>query len=942
MRRVEIRALSVLAAAALLTGCASRGPEVPDDEPTLASLKARDAAIDTRARAAAPPAQAVAQALAAYQAFLASPALPPRAPERVEAERRIADLEMDRAETLSADTGSAPDFRAAIAGYTAFLKDHPAAPDRDRVLYQLARAQDQGGDPAAALATLDRLVREHPATAARAEAEFRRGELLFTASRWADAEAAYAVVLQAPDETPFHERALYMQGWSRFKLGRLDDALAAFFAVLDRRLGGEPGSRPALTRADRELLEDSFRVIGLSLQSLDGARSIPQLITTPGREGYEPLVYRELAELYLKQERVKDAADTLAAFAERRPLHAQAPQMLSRVIEIHEKAGFTTLALQAKRDFVTRYGADSAFRQANPDGWTAAQPLVQAQLQTYLAELARHHHALAQKTGDPAEVEQAIRWYRAGLTAFPDAAESTENRFLLAELLFERQRWAEAGAEYAQVAYGDRTSATRGAEAGYAVLLAHAKQQPPAGDATEADWQRRGVVLALQFVDAYPADARATAVLNDAALKRLAFGDTPGADALAQRVLAAADATPAQRRSAWSVRADTAFDAGRWADAEAAYRELQAMAPGETAVTERLAAAIYKQGEAERAAGRPQAALGHFDRVAALAPQSAARATAEIDAAATRVALGDWSGAAAALEDFRRRNPQHPMTAEIPARLAAAYLELQRWGDAAVELERVAPTLTDPEAARDARWQVAALQRKAGNRAAEQQALERYVAQHPAPLPVAIEARQRLIDLADGDARRVAVLQQALIDAERNGGDARTARTQTLAAMATLALAEPKLAAYRAVALKEPLQRNLKLKQARLNVAQAALQQVADYGVPEAVTAATFHSAELFRAFGRALMDSERPKTLKKKAEREQYDVLLEEQAFPFEEKAIALHETNARRTTELPADPWVRRSLVALGELVPARWAAAAQAASNTATSPAPTGAKP
>ena len=53
MRHAEIRTLSLLAAAALLAGCASRGPEVPDDEPTLASLKARDAAIDTRARAGA-------------------------------------------------------------------------------------------------------------------------------------------------------------------------------------------------------------------------------------------------------------------------------------------------------------------------------------------------------------------------------------------------------------------------------------------------------------------------------------------------------------------------------------------------------------------------------------------------------------------------------------------------------------------------------------------------------------------------------------------------------------------------------------------------------------------------------------------------------------------------------------------------------------------------
>ncbi len=910
--------LTALALAALLAGCASRGPEVPDDEATLASLKLRQPVVDSRARSSPPPAQAVARALAAYQAFLASPALPPRAPQRVEAERRIADLEMERAEAVSADTGAAPDFGPAIARYTVFLKLHPQAPDHDRVLYQLARAQDQSGRPERALATLDRLVHEHPASAARAEVEFRRGEVLFTAGHYADAESAFGVVLQAQPESLFHERALYMQGWSRFKLARLDEALQAFFAVLDRRLGGAPGTQPALSRADRELLDDSLRVVGLSLQALDGAAGIPALITTAEREAYEPRVYRELAALYLKQERVKDAADTLAAFSARRPLHMLAPQMLSRVIQILQEAGFSTPALQAKRDFVTRYGAASDLRRANPEAWAAAQPLVQA----HLAELARHHHALAQKGGDPAEVEQAMHWYRAGLEAFPEAEHSGESRFLLAELLYERQRWAEAGAEYAQVAYGAQASTRRGAEAGYAVLLAQAKQEPSAGD--RAPWQRESVTLALRFVEHFPADPRATAVLADAAGKRLAVGDGAGADALAQRVLAAADATPAQRRLAWSVRADTAFDAARYADAERAYHELLALDPNQSAASERLAAAIYKQGEAERDAGHRQAALAHFDRVAALVPGSAVRASAEIDAAATRVALGDWAGAAAALEDFRRRYPGLPQSTEIPAKLAAAYLELQRWGDAATELARMADGLTDVDASRDARWQVAMLQRRAGDAAAERRALEVYVAHHPQPLPAAVEARQRRVELARDDARTVATLQRDLIDAERAGGEARTARTMTLAALATLDLVAPTLDAYRAVALKEPLQRSLKLKQARLTAALAALQQVADYGVPEALTAATFHSAELYREFGKALLQSERPKRLKK-AEREQYDVLLEEQAFPFEEKTIALHETNAQRALQMPQDDWVRRSVLALGQLVPARWAKAA-----------------
>ena len=85
--------------------------------------------------------------------------------------------------------------------------------------------------------------------------------------------------------------------------------------------------------------------------------------------GYEFRIYQQLGELYIKQDRSKDAADTFVAFARRQPLHAQAPQMQARVIEIYERGGFANQALQAKKDYVSRYGIDSEFSRANPEGW---------------------------------------------------------------------------------------------------------------------------------------------------------------------------------------------------------------------------------------------------------------------------------------------------------------------------------------------------------------------------------------------------------------------------------------------------------------------------------------------------------------------------------------------------------------------------------------------
>jgi len=68
-------------------------------------------------------------------------------------------------------------------------------------------------------------------------------------------------------------------------------------------------------------------------------------------------------------------------------------------------------------------------------------------------------------------------------------------------------------------------------------------------------------------------------------------------------------------------------------------------------------------------------------------------------------------------------------------------------------------------------------------------------------------------------------------------------------------------------------------------------------------------------------MDSERPQGLDELA-LEQYDLLLEEQTFPFEEKAIDLFETNAARAADGVWDEWVQKSFSELASLMPARYA--------------------
>jgi outer membrane protein assembly factor BamD (BamD/ComL family) len=375
------------------------------------------------------------------------------------------------------------------------------------------------------------------------------------------------------------------------------------------------------------------------------------------------------------------------------------------------------------------------------------------------------------------------------------------------------------------------------------------------------------------------------------------------------------------------VLAHAAFDRNAFDQAEKMYGAVLALTDEKDGsrkdLTERLAASIYKQGELARSAGRLREAVAHFERVATVVPQSTVRATAQYDAAAALLTLKDWDRAARTLEDFRRSYPNHPLAQDAAAKLAVAYTEKGQWAQAAAEFDRIFTTQKDPQLARAALWQSAELYEKGGASAAAAKAYERYAKTYREPFEANLEARYRLALLArkEGNAARHLAGMKDVLRADQTAGSARTDRTRYLGAQAALALAEPLRDSYRSVALVEPLQKNLKLKKARMEEVLKAYALAAEYGVAEVATAATFQTAELYGEFGKAMLGSQRPKGLKK-VELEQYNVLLEEQAFPFEEKAIELHEANARRSAKGIYDKWVQASYAALGKLRPVRYA--------------------
>ncbi len=895
--------------------------------PTLGTLAQRTAPIDRTQ-----PVQAsAADAARSYEQFLqiddADPAL------KAQALRRVGDLRLEQAMAASA-AGEASDVAAvatakqAIAAYQELLAGHPAYPARDAVLYQLARACEAGGDAEAAMAALEELVTRYPRGAHADEAQFRRGEVYFSAKRYADADRAYGAVLAFGADGAFHEQALYKRGWALYKLGDNDASSANFLALLDRLLVADGHLREVtrLTRPELELSDDTLRALSLMFAAEAGAESLQAALSKRGPAPYEARLYRGLGDLYVEKQRFQDGAEVYRSYARRQPMDPEAPLLLGQATEAYARAGFVALVLESKQELVEFYGPNSRFWIER--GAANVDPRVSAAVQSNLLDLARHHHALAQKSGAAADRDAAVRWYREYLDGFDAAAPAAATRLLLADLLYEGRRYDEAATEYERAAYG-YANATEAPRAGYAALVSLDQAAAGLPVAAGAGLQARMVGSSLKFADTFPQHVETPGVLTRTTKLLFDAGDRERAESVAQRLLAlGARADNGQQLVAWTVLAHTYFDSGRYVDAEPAYAEVLARLPAgdplRAETVERRAAAVYRQAEQRQAAGDVAGAVANFLRVAQVAPDSPVRATAEFDAATLLLGAQQWTEAAVVLERFRLDHPTHALAREVDGKLAVAYVESGQPGKAALEFERVAATESEtPEARRAALWQAAELHVTAGDRPAAIRTYARYVERFPVPAAAAIDARQALADLArdTGDgAARLHWLAQVVV-ADRVAGVERTDRTRFLAATAALELARPLDTQARAVKLVLPLEKSFAAKRKSLEAALDAYGVAEQYGVAQVTAAAAYAMADLYRDLGRALLESDRPHDLDADA-LEQYTLLLEEQAFPFEEKAIGLHERNARLASQGVYDEWVRRSFADLAQLKPGRYA--------------------
>ncbi|HSD70348.1 MAG TPA: tetratricopeptide repeat protein [Woeseiaceae bacterium] len=818
--------------------------------------------------------------------------------------------------------------REAIVMYQAILDTYPDYERNDQVLYQMSRAYDELGQPDEAMEVAQRLIARYPYSKYLDEAYFRRGEYFFVRRKFQEAEDAYSAIIAMGSSSEYYELALYKRGWTLYKREFYEDALHSYLAMLDYRLTIGYDFDQDLQQNDEHRVVDTFRVISLSFSNLGGPEVLDQYFAEYGRRSFADKIYQNLGEFYFEKLRYDDAASVYKSFVKLNPYHRVSPRFSMRVIEIYDAGGFPQLVLASKKEFAAQYSLDSEYW--NYHAIEDSQQVI-GLLKTNLADLANHYHALYQEDElveeRPTHFAEAQHWYREFLVSFPRDADTPPVNYQLADLLLENGDFGDAAGEYERTAY-EYAPHEQAAAAGYAAVYAYRKQLDAAVGGQRGEVRQATVTSSLRFAEAFPGHEQAPVVLGAAADDLYGMKEFLPAIESAQKLIERyPEADASLRRAAWAVIANSSIDLAEYPQAEHAYARVLELTPPEdesrAAVIDGLAAAIYKQGEQAILLQDYQGAAGHFLRIKDVAPDSAIRASAEYDAAAALMKVEAWDSAADVLENFRESNPEHELNAEATKQLALVYLEDGQTERSAVEHERIAAEATDPELARSALLTAGELYDQAGSIDHAVRVFERYVEEYPAPLDVALETRTRLAEIfkSRADEQRYFAELRSIVAVDQEAGASRTDRSRYLAAQAAVVLAEQDYRHFTALKLSQPFEENLAEKQRRMDLAMQAFEGLVAYEVADVTAAATWYIAETYLAFSTALLESERPAGLSED-ERAEYELVIEEEAFPFEERAIGVHEENFELLAGGIYNPWVQKSLDKLAVLMPGRYA--------------------
>ena len=803
------------------------------------------------------------------------------------------------------DRKDSPDLAVPTALFRRLLNEFPDSRYEEHARYALASCLQESGAEDNAVLVLEELLARHPSTRYADEANLRIGEQRFDRYDFRGAESAYGKV-RATAPAELRTTARFKLGWSLFLQSRPREAAPAFLdaALLSSGRAGGSGLRA-----------EARRMTARSIVEAGMEREAEDFLRRRKGESEGPAVLLAMEGLLDAQNRYEEAAAVATRLGAAYPAAAE-------LLDAEEVAVAALRKAKKDDESVARRGTlDSLFGPGTP--WRSAAGRTPGEIARAdsmamegMAAAGFHFHAAA-RAAPPGDRRRVLALYDALLARFPSSPKAEEVAYQRAWLLYEDGRKAEALHAFESVAR--RPARARG-EAAWYMAVQCAKDlssSSPRNPEPQAEVTR----LAREYERAFPGGERLFPVRLDRArahLLRKEWDEAASAATLAGR----GARTPADLRTAYRIAGDAFFEAGRYAEAEKAFRDVLAAGP---APEERPEIEKWVGFSMFRAAERLPASRGAeagplFLRIANEFPHLAIVPEARFRAGAAYADAGKDVEAIAAFLAVESEHASSPLATDATRRLAALY---ERSGNPAAAAERLArlSTLEGNDEGRGRHlFRAAELygMGKDGARSRRSYVDVSALASAPAELRILALFRAGESALAEGREDEAETLYGSAVRLHREKGGA----APEVAGRALFRRAEIRYRAYLTLRIVPPLEPSFAAKQRALALCADLYAEAIRVGDAATVSASFQRIGEGLEDFRAAILASPPPADLSAQ-EKEEYVFLLEERAAPIEERAVESYRNNLRQAVAGDHfDPSVAKSRARLRALRPALFA--------------------
>ena len=341
--------------------------------------------------------------------------------------------------------------RKAIQLYEWFLRDFPKDPKIDQALFFLGYNYFELDQPEKGKDYYKRLTTEFAKSSYVEESYFALGEYYFDREKWADALKNYEMVANNK-RARLYSFALYKLAWCQYKTGRVKDALASLEKVIRAgrvAKGTQDGSAGGVSRI--RLATEAQKDLVVFYAEAGSAKDARAYFEEVAGEKQTFNLLEKLAYYYADTGNREGARYIFRELIQERPNAPKAYDYQYQIVSMYTSTDKGEVFKAELYNWIQSYSPSSEWARANSKDKelvAKAHQLIETTLRNHVLQL----HQTAQNSRVPNAQKAARAGYDLYFQTFKEGAHLDEMHFFYAELLFDMGDFQEAAQHYSYVA----------------------------------------------------------------------------------------------------------------------------------------------------------------------------------------------------------------------------------------------------------------------------------------------------------------------------------------------------------------------------------------------------------------------------------------------------------------------------------------------------------